>query len=123
EGHAPNSFLPGPCGHCVVVVREHERKQQAVQAVEDATVSRDNPARVFRTESALEGGLAEIAELGEHTDRNRDPERLPEGQLVEEDQPAERSDDGGAHEPPYGALDRLARAHAGQERAAATHPT
>src|SRR5437899_8067585 len=49
--------------HGRVVIREHEREQETVQPVQDATVTRDNPAGVFRPERALERGLAEIPEL------------------------------------------------------------
>src|SRR5436190_4639454 len=75
-----------------VVVREHDGEEEAVQPVQNATVSRDNPAGVLGTEGALEGRLAEVAELRQHADRGAQHERLADPQDGEEDKAAEHRD-------------------------------
>src|SRR5207253_8936838 len=102
-----------------VVVREHDGEEEAVQPVQNATVSRDNPAGVLGTEGALEGRLAEVAELRQHADRGAQHERLAAPQAGEEDQAAERRDHHRAGERAERALDRLARTDRGRELVAA----
>src|SRR5438132_3360365 len=102
-----------------VVVREHDGEEEAVQPVQNATVSRDNPAGVLGSEGALEGRLAEVAELRQHADCGAQHERLAAPQLGEEDEAADRRDHHRAGERAERALDRLARADRGRELVAA----
>src|SRR5438105_4763758 len=102
-----------------VVVREHDGEEEAVQPVQNATVSRDNPAGVLGSEGALEGRLAEVAELRQHADCGAQHERLAAPQLGEEDEAADRRDHHRAGERAERALDRLARADRGGEWVAA----
>src|SRR5882724_4449860 len=107
-------FVSRPRQHRVVVGEDH-RKKEAVQPIQDATVSRDNPAGVLRTEGALERRFAQVAELREKADCQPECQRLARAELREEDHAADRRNEHGAGERPERPLDRLARAHRRRE--------
>ena len=124
DGHAVLLAYHGPCGHRVVVVREDEREEQAVQAIEDATVPGDNPARVLGAEGALERRLAEVAELRRgRAIASATPDGLRQAGARGR-RPARQisADEHGAGERAERALDGLARAHGGHELAAPAGP-
>src|ERR1051326_4605476 len=107
-------FVSHPRQHRVIVCEDH-RKQEAVQPIQDATVSRDNPAGVLGTEGAFQRRFAQVAELREKADRHPEYERLARAELREEDDAAERRNEHGTGERPERPLDRLARAHRRRE--------
>src|SRR5262245_3369832 len=122
DGHLGAPCLPAPYRHRVVVVREDEREEQAVEAIEDATVSGNNPARILGAEGPLERRLAQVAQLRQHADAQRHAHRLALAEHREEHYPADERDDDGARQAAEGALHGLARADAWHELASAPRP-
>src|SRR5439155_12322095 len=90
-------FVSGSRQHRVVV-REDHRKQEAVQPIQDATVSGDNPAGDLGTVGALQRRFAQIAELREKADRQPEYDRLAGAELREEGDAADHRNEHGAGE-------------------------
>ena len=55
-----------------VIVNEWSGKNETVNAIEDSTVAGNDPSRVFGAEGALQHRLAEIANLCQRTDTDRE---------------------------------------------------
>src|SRR5215210_4720382 len=84
-------------------------KQQAINAVEDPAVSREEVAEVLHVQDALQGGLEEVAALGE--DRDACPDDRSLGQAEVEELVGDKPDDEhGCEQAAHATLDGLVRA-------------
>src|SRR5262245_6525915 len=59
-----------------VIVDERRRENETINAIEHSAVPRDDPTGVLRAESALQHGLAEVADLRETSDRETQAQDL-----------------------------------------------
>src|SRR2546422_237008 len=96
-GGAEQRERPHGSAHVPRVVEQRGRvEEQAVQAVEEAAVARDHPARVLRVGAPLQDGLGQVAALAdepeERAGRQADPDRAP-GQEPPHAEPARQHRD------------------------------
>src|SRR5215210_1301031 len=90
-------------------------KQQAIHSVEDPAVSREEVAEVLHVQDTLEGGLEEVAALGEERDAGPDDRSL--GRVEVEELVSDKPDDEhGCEQSAHATLDRFVRAEARVEQ-------
>src|SRR5215212_116572 len=93
------------------IVYRRGRKQQAIDAVENAPVAGEEGPEVLHVEDALEGGFEEVPALARHRDAGAEDQGFGDGKV--EELVGDRADDEhGDEEAAHTALDRLVRAQA-----------